>query len=105
MRIIRCPHCGQVIEIGSTRQSGEKVAGRYLPGTKGAFIFECIQQSGTQGISRADLQRKLFEKYGNDSVGRLNRVLYELTSDGVIVNADGVYKLADAQKKARKQNK
>jgi len=91
MRIIRCPHCGKVIELGGVRQAGEKVAGRYLPGTKGAVIVELIKKAGAKGITRAELQRQLFERYGDDSVGRLNRVLYELRSDGKVLNKDGAY--------------
>lgn len=65
MRIVKCPHCGAEVEIGSGRNTSERV-GPFLAGTKGAFIYNLIKDAGTEGVTKADILRAVFDKFGTD---------------------------------------
>lgn len=86
-RKVICQFCGQPFE--ASRSSSAKGEGGFRPGTKGAYIYELLKQH--QGISKADLQRKMFDKFGSDCVGRINNVITLLRQRGKLVYKDGKY--------------
>lgn len=94
MRIVKCPHCGAQVEVGSRRSTSERV-GPFLAGTKGAFIYNLIKEAGSDGITKEDILRAVFEKYGSDCVGRVNGVLTALRREGQLENVGGRYRLKE----------
>ena len=90
MRVI-CQFCKQPFEV--TKSSPAKGEGSFRPGTKGAYIYELLKQN--PGISKVELQRKMFDKFGSDCIGRINSVITALRQKGKLVNKDGKYFLRE----------
>ncbi len=91
MRIAKCSQCGAVIELdgGNGSRQVDKSVNGYLAGSKGDFIAGLIQAAGETGIAKIDLQKACLEKFGNDSLPRINHVIYDLRKLDKVVTKDG----------------